>query len=188
MTKYNEIKNIFDNSSNLQWFAVRTYIGKEQLAKLNFENQGFNVYLPMVKALRKHARRVEYVGRAFFSGYLFLHLKSPEINWTTISSTLGAIKPVKFGEHYPAVPNQVIENLRACEDKKGFISLYKINNGKFKSGDRVKINLPEFLDYTGIFKAPRGNDRALILLDLLRKQVSVTVPLSSLSSSWADGS
>lgn len=178
-----EIKNDNEYKENHDWFAVQTYINKEQLAKVNFENQGFNVYLPTVKAVKRHARRVEHVEKAFFSGYLFLHLASPEQSWAIISSTRGAIQPVKFGKYYPPVPDRVIEDLRSCEDENGLISLNKINYGKFKTGDRVRINLPEFFEYTGMFKAPRGKDRALILLDLLRKQVPAVVPISSLSPS-----
>ena len=169
--------------NNRRWFAVRTYINKEQLAKVNFENQGFRVYLPTVKAVIRHARRVEHVEKAFFSGYLFLHLASPEKNWAIISSTRGAIQPVKFGEYYPPVPNSVIEELHSWEDEKGFISLDKVKHGKFKPGDKVRINLHEFNEYTGVFKAGRGKDRALILLDILKRQVEAVVPLSSLSSS-----
>jgi transcriptional antiterminator RfaH len=138
------------------------------------------VYLPLVKKVRRHARRVDYVKRAFFKGYLFLHLNPTECKWETISSTKGVVKPVKFGEYYPPVPDRVIEELCSYEDENGLISLDKINNGKFNRGDKVKISSPGSIEYTGIFKALRGDDRALILLDILKRQVTTVVPLSVL--------
>ncbi len=183
MDRRTEIKSEIGYRENRGWFAVRTYINKEQLAKVNFENQGFKVYLPTVKVLRRHARRVEHVEKAFFSGYLFLLLESPEKNWAIISSTRGAIQPVKFGKHYPPVPDRVIEELKSWEDENGLILLDKINKRKFNPGDRVKVNFPELLEYSGIFKASRGDDRALILLDILKRQLEAVVPLSSVSSS-----
>ncbi|MFC1840959.1 transcription termination/antitermination NusG family protein [Thermodesulfobacteriota bacterium] len=180
MTQYTETINNAVFTNNRQWFAVQTYIRKEQVAKINFEHQGFKVYLPLVKAVRRHARRVDYVERAFFKGYLFLHLSPTERKWETISSTKGAVKPVMFGGYYPPVPDRIIEKLCSYEDENGLISLDKINNGKFKQGDKVKISSPDAIEYTGMFKALRGNDRALILLDILKRQVTTVVPLSVL--------
>ena len=187
MTFYRKIMNPYtktlDNAelNNMrQWFAVQTHISKEQVAKINFEHQGFKVYLPLVKILRRHARRVDYIQRAFFKGYLFLHLSPTERRWETISSTIGVFKPVKFGGYYPPVPNRLIEDLCSYEDENGLIPLDKINNGDFKVGDKVKISSPDSIEYTGMFKAFRGNDRALILLDILKRQVTTVVPLSIL--------
>ena len=180
MIQYNETINNTEFAGNRQWFAVQTHIMKEQAAKINFECQGFKVYLPMVMVTRRHARRVYHVKRAFFKGYLFLLLSPAERKWETISSTKGAVKPVKFGEYYPPVPDRVIEALSSYEDENGLISLDKINNGKFKAGDKVKVSSPGAIECTGMFKALQGNDRALILLDILKRQVSTVVPLSVL--------
>ena len=162
MIQNTETINNAELTNNRQWFAVQAHIMKEQVAKINFECQGFKVYLPMVIETRRHARRVYHVKRAFFKGYLFLHLSPAERKWETISSTKGVVKPVKFGGYYPPVPDRVIEELYSYEDENGLISLDKINNGRFKAGDRVKITSPGAIEYTGMFKALRGDGRALI--------------------------
>ena len=59
MIQYNEIINNTEFAGNRQWFAVQTHIMKEQAAKINFECQGFKVYLPMIKTVRRHARSVD---------------------------------------------------------------------------------------------------------------------------------
>lgn len=180
MMQHTEIKNNAEFTNNRQWFAVETYVMKEQTAKINFEHQGFKAYLPLVKKVRRHARRVDYVQRAFFKGYLFLHLSPIERKWETISSTKGVVRPVNFGGYYPPVPDRVIEELCSYEDENGFISLDKINNGNFKKGDKVKISSPDSIEYAGLFKELKGSDRALILLDILKRQVTTIVPLSVL--------
>ena len=182
MNKYDEIKNEYEICNNRQWFAIQIYTLKEQVAKVNFENQGFKVYLPQVQALRRHARRIEIAKRAFFPGYLFLHLGPTERQWQKIASTRGAIRPVKFGEYFPPVPDWVIEGLCSRENKNGLISFEKIVNEKLKPGDKVKVTLPNTLERTGVFKAFHGKGRALILLDILRRQVTTEVPLSYLSA------
>ncbi|MBN2420437.1 MAG: transcriptional activator RfaH [Deltaproteobacteria bacterium] len=174
-----EIKTESAIYNNRQWFAVQTYTLKEPIAKINFEQQGFKVYLPQIKTIRKHARRVDLVNKAFFAGYLFLQLEPHERQWQTISSTRGVIRPVSFGDYYPPVPDWVIVELRSREDERGFIILDK--DEKYREGDKVKISLLSDMEQTGIFKELYGNERALILLDILQEQARAVVPLSALS-------
>ncbi len=170
-------ENVFFNDR--KWFAVQTYALKEPVAKINFENQGYKVYLPRIRTIRRHARRVEQVNRAFFPGYLFLHLEKHERQWQTIASTRGVIKPVRFGNYCPPVPDWVVVELRSREDENGFI--VPDENEKYQAGDKVKISLPTNIEQTGIFKELKGNERALILLDILQEQAKTIVPLSALS-------
>jgi transcriptional antiterminator RfaH len=181
MNQSTEIKIESEFDKARQWFAIQTYTLKEQIAKANLENQGFKVYLPEEQIIRKHARRIDFVNRAFFPGYLFLHLSLTERIWQTIASTRGVIRPIRFGEFFPPVPNWVIEDLRSYENKKGLITFKTIVNENLKTGDKVKVNLPNTLEKMGVFKALRSNERALILLDILNRPVPTVVPLSSVS-------
>lgn len=180
VNKFNE-NNTQDAVNSLKWFAVQAHTLKEHIAKINFENQGFKVYLPQVRTVRHHARRVENIKKAFFPGYLFLHLAPDEKHWHTIESTRGVIRAVRFGEHYPPVPDRVMEELYSREDENGLISFNEINSGKFKQGDKVKVSLISSSEQTGIFKGLHGNGRAMILLDILQREVAAIVPLSGLS-------
>ena len=177
MTPNNKAKT--NTLSDRHWFAIQTYALKEPVAKVNFENQGMKVYLPRIKTIRKHARRVEQVYRAFFPGYLFLRLASKECQWQSIASTRGVITPVRFGNYYPPVPDWVVVELQSREDENGFIVVNETE--KFIAGDKVKISLPADFEQTGIFKKLHGNKRALILLDILKEQAKAVVPLSALS-------
>lgn len=161
-----------------QWFAIRTQPRKEELAQTHYGRQGFVTYLPLILSVRRHARRIDQVQRPLFPGYIFLHLSMEERNWTTIGSTIGAIGPVRFGEYYPQVPDWVIEGMRAHEDEKGLI---RRRNAQFKPGDRVTVIWNYVEELEGIFQATRGEERALILLEILRRQVPTVVPIMALT-------
>jgi len=178
--QYIEIENETDDDYGRQWFAIQTHALKEKVAKANYENQGFIAYLPQIRSVRKHSRRIDHVKKAFFPGYLFLHLSPTERQWQTISSTRGTSRPVRFGDHYPPVPDWVIEELYSLENEDGLISLNEVNKEIFNPGDKVKIFLASDIERTGIFKELHGNERALILLDILQEQAKAVVPLSSL--------
>ena len=110
-----------------EWYAVQTKPHKEFVALKNYQNQGFSGYLPMVLKTVRHARKKQEVIRPFFPGYLFLHLSSEEQDWPAISSTIGSLCPVKFGDRYPVVPDEIVEGLKARENDEGFISLLEFN-------------------------------------------------------------
>jgi transcriptional antiterminator RfaH len=167
---------------NREWFAIRTQPRKEQVARKHYKQQDFIVYLPLIITIRRHARRIDKVPRPLFPGYVFLHLSKEDRRWSTIGSTIGAIGPVRFGEYYPPVPDWVIEGLRIHEDENGFISLGSEYGATFKPGDRVSVVLGNLEYIEGIFQAARGEDRALILIEILRRQVPTLVPMWALKA------
>jgi transcriptional antiterminator RfaH len=165
---------------NRQWFTIRTQPRRELLARQNYERQGFISYLPQHLVTIRHARRVEQVPRPFFPGYLFLHLSAEERRWSSLGSTIGSIGPVRFGDVCPPVPDWMIEGLLAREDEMGFISEAAVRDTAFKTGDRVLVVWNNMQELEGIFRAEHGKDRALILLEILRRQVRAVVPITAL--------
>ncbi len=162
------------------WFAIRTKPRKEFYAKANFENQDFHVYLPSTIRIARHARKVKEVLSPLFPGYLFLHLEPSEHNWVAVSSTYGACGPVRFGNYYPPVPEWFIQGLMARSDETGIIHVGMKEKYGFAPGDRVRITGPNDTVIEGVLKALDGKDRALILVEMLKREVATKVPLSAL--------
>lgn len=165
-----------DEHQDRQWFLIRTKPRREELALLNYEKQGFSVYLPQIRTVRRHARRTEEVRKPFFPGYLFLHLAPEERRWPTIAATIGALAPVRFGDYYPPVPDFVIQELHEREDATGVIPFSTEVAGRFSSGEAVRIARGSREGLFGIFKKILDKDRVLVLLDILQRQVPVVVP------------
>jgi len=168
--------------SDKQWFAVRCKPRKESTACEEFERQGFEVYLPRELKLIRHARRMEKMPRPFFPGYLFLHLSREERYWTAIRSTRGAVGTVHFGNFYPPVPDSVIASLRALEDEAGFIRHGEDPISPFAPGTRIVVREGQFSGIEGIFVCRSGEERAMVLLEMLQRQVKAKLPLSVLKA------
>ncbi len=182
-TEQNAIKPQFmEHMVDREWYAIRTKPRQEDVAKLNYEKQGLITYLPKILTVIRHARKVRQVPRPLFPGYLFLHLSPEEMRWTTISSTYGSLGPVRFGDYYPSVPNWIIDEIRNREDEKGLISLSNYKKSDFKKGDKVKVSLHHYEELEGIFLAKRGQDRAVVLLNILKRQTKTEVPLTNLKA------
>ena len=165
-----------DEHQDRQWFLVRTKPRQEKLARLNYERQGFSVYLPQIRTVRRHARRTEEVRRPFFPGYLFLHLVPEERRWPTIAATIGVLAPVRFGDYYPPVPDFVIQELQEREDASGVIPAAAEVAGRFSPGEAVRIARGCKEGLFGVFKKILDQDRVLVLLDILQRRVPVVVP------------
>ncbi len=163
-----------------KWFAIRTQAMKEALAMLHYQRQGYEVWCPRIRKTVRHARKIKKVLRPLFPGYLFLNLAPEERNWVTIASTIGAIGPVRFGDYYPPVPEWLIQELRNREAEEGFIPMPYDESLGIKPGDRITLTDDNNTEIQGIFQALKGTDRALILIDILKREVPAVVPLASI--------
>lgn len=163
-----------------EWFAIRTKPNRELNARLQYERQGFVVYLPLIRKVVRHARRKEEVLRPFFPGYLFLHLAPAERNWVTIASTRDAIGPVCFGDQYVPVPAWIIDDLKAREEE-GAISLAALQKERLVAGAPVDVQLDGDTVTQGIVYSMRGEENVVVLLNLMNRLVKTTVPLGQVT-------
>ncbi|MBY0558653.1 transcription termination/antitermination NusG family protein [Hyphomicrobium sp.] len=80
---------VSERGSNAIWIAVSTHPNRERTAAFNLRNQGYDVYVPVIRKQIRHARRVSDVLRPLFPGYLFVCLASTQSRWRPILSTVG---------------------------------------------------------------------------------------------------
>lgn len=163
-----------------EWFAIRTKPNREVNARLQYERQGYAVYLPLIRKVVRHARRKEEVLRPFFPGYLFLHLAPTERNWVTIASTRDAIGPVCFGDQYLPVPAWVINDLQAREEG-GAISLAALQRERLTPGAAVEVRLDNDTVTDGVVYSVRGEENVVVLLNLMSRLIKATVPLDQVT-------
>jgi len=163
------------------WFAVRTKPRQETLARDQLEQQGFEVYLPLVNTRITHARKVSWQPRPFFSGYLFMHLSKEQQQWTTIRSTIGVLAPVSFGDFYPPLPDAAIGLLQSRHDENGYINVDSKPVSPFNAGDAVQMNDGSMKGLEGVFLEMRGPERAMVLLNWMQKGMRVETQTDNLS-------
>ncbi len=165
------------NEEKRQWYAIRTKAKQEEIARLNYQRQGYQVYLPQIRATIRHARQTTEKLVAFFPGYLFLYLAPAEQNWTAIASTRGAQGALCFGETYLPIPDWVIDDLKAREDKTSAIPEADLKKEKLTPGSIVSVNIGGVESVQGIVYSSRGPENVEVLLTILSRQVKATVTL-----------
>ena len=163
--------------SGKRWYLVYSKPRQEQVAKENLERQGYHTYLPLLKVPRRRlGRRVVRV-EPMFPRYLFIKLDTVKDNWAPIRSTVGVQKMVRFGVEPTPVPAGLVSSLRAREDAQG---VQNIPLHTYETGQRVRIEEGPFTGYEGIFIAKTGEERVLVLLDVVGRQARARVDLGAL--------
>jgi transcriptional antiterminator RfaH len=164
----------------MRWYVAHTQPGSEAKASWHLRNQDFAVYLPRYLKRRRHARRIDWVATPLFPRYLFIAMDLATARWRAIRSTIGIAGLVCHGDRPTPVPLGIVEALQAREDDKGVVTLPTAP--LFDKGDRVHITDGALRGLSGLFDGTSDEERVIILLDLLGRQVRVRVPLETVQA------
>ena len=161
------------------WFTVQTHARAEFAAQKNLERQGYTTYLPLIRKTRKHARKIDLVAVPLFPRYIFVCL-NPEVDGLSrVRYSKGVANIVSFGLKPAVISQKNLQSLWDKEDEDGFINFRK--SEKFMPGDQVSIINGIFAKSSGIIEKISGNDRVLLLLDLLDQQLRLNTSRESIS-------
>ena len=158
-----------------RWYVAQTHAKSEAKALHHLRNHGFRTYLPCYSKRRRHARRVETVRRPLFPGYLFIRMDPARTRWRSIRSTIGVRSLICQGDMPAPVPAGVVEDIKAREDAGGAVPIEPAV--PFQPGDSVTITDGPMREQVGWFQRVTDDERVIILLNLLGRQMRLPIPL-----------
>jgi transcriptional antiterminator RfaH len=163
-----------------RWYVIHTQPKGEIRAKANLERQDYEVYLPRCRKWRRHARRAEIVAVPLFPRYLFIRLDIESQRWRPVLSTFGVADFVCRSGAPTPVPEGVIEGIKSSEDADRFVDL--AHQAAFRPGDKVQVMAGPFADQVAKFDGLNDQQRVILLLELLGRELRVTVPAESIAA------
>jgi transcriptional antiterminator RfaH len=150
-----------------QWYLLQSKPRQEFRSAQELENQGYQVFLPIIESEKIRANKLEKVIEPLFSRYLFIRLNKDTDNWSPIRSTKGVSSIVRFGGQAARVSEELITGL-----KKFLLDIPA--KAQFSFGDAVEVSAGPFKNLGGIFQNLRqiadGEVRAMVLIELMGKQ------------------
>jgi len=153
------------------WIAVQTQPHREQIARYNLLEQGYDVLLPVFLKERRHARKVDIIEAALFPGYLFVELADGR-PWSPINGTRGVTRVLATGGGTPLyVPQPIIADLQSRLER-GEFSAKLAPAARFKNGDVVRITSGPFEGFSGLYQGTAAQ-RVAVLVDMMRQKVVV---------------
>jgi len=166
-----------------QWLLLQTKPREELRAEQHLTNIGCTVYNPQIPVEKITRGKRTTNLEALFPGYIFV--QNPDTSepnaptYTSIRSTRGISKIVRFGTEYTLLPNELIEQIRG--QTSGLAPSEAISQCP-KPGDKVTITEGPFKGLEAIYDQPNGEMRSMVLINLLHQQTSVTLDNTQLQA------
>ncbi|MDQ8203592.1 transcription termination/antitermination NusG family protein [Pelagicoccus sp. SDUM812003] len=157
------------------WYCVRTKVGQEMLAVSCLRKEaGLEAFSPRIRYKRVTRSGKRSVVKSLFPGYLFV-LCSLRESFRHVLSRKGVVEFVRFGGRIPTLPDTCIEELRNAYAH--WDDVLTVERGTLLKGDYVEIVDGAFLGMGAVVREylPES-DRVKILIDLLGREVPVSVP------------
>lgn len=158
----------------MSWYLLVTKPRQEIRALENLTKQNYNCLLPMISVEKSRGGRIAIVEEPLFSRYILINLNSINDNWSPIKSTLGVTGMVKFGDIFPVIPNEVVEEIQAfanTQEKK-----------LFRNGQELMIKSGPFKGHSVKFDSMDSESRAMVLLEMCHKIHRISISLKELTN------
>lgn len=158
------------------WYLIHTKIRQESIALENLERQGFECYLPQINVEKLLRGTLQVVRAPLFPRYLFIRLGTglESQSWAPIRSTVGVSRLVTFGH----VPAKIDDALVSAIKTKSETSEVQLRH--FEAGEPVVVTDGPFVGVEAIYQAADAEGRVMVLLNILSKQVKMSVPPASI--------
>lgn len=157
------------------WYLIHTKIRQERVALENLERQGFECFLPLIRAEKLRRGKLQVLQEALFPRYLFIRL-STELesqSWAPIRSTLGVSRLVTFGQTPARIDEDLLTAIRFQNEESEVVIRH------FEPGEQVVVTDGPFVGVEAIYQIADGEGRVVLLLNILSKQVKMKVAPTS---------
>ncbi len=155
------------------WYLIYTKPFKERVVEQGLQRQSYEVYLPLIQQPRRQRGRWIEVIDPLFPCYLFVRLRPGYDNIGPIRYTTGVRNMVRFTGEPAIVPDHIIESIKQTADHN--TGLHHSKGPLFEPGNKVIIDKGPLTGLQGIFLAETGQERVVILLEMLGRENRVTV-------------
>ncbi len=164
------------SSSALNWYLLLCKPRQDARAEENLLRQGYSCFRPLLYREKLSGGRIRKVEESLFPGYLFIQLSAQD-NWTPLRSTRGVNRLVAFNGYPLPVSAKLVEQLRLRSQQVAVQTAVPA----LQAGEKVRITEGPFAELEAIFHSMDGLQRAVLLLNMLNRQQTIRLPLSSLA-------
>jgi transcription antitermination factor NusG len=149
-----------------EWFAVRVWTGREQMAARHLRLRGYDVFLPCYWERRMWSDRTKKVDRALFAGYVFCQMQAAVV--AHIVGTPCVIHIVGDGSRPIPVPVEEIDSIRRIVGASP-----QAEPWPFVQGEMVRIDAGPLAGAHGVVVKVNQRQRLVVSIRLLQRSVAV---------------
>lgn len=160
----------------MNWYLIHTKPRLEQCALENLQNQGFECFMPQIRAEKLRRGKLVEVDEPLFPRYFFIQLDTGNHaqSWHPIRSTKGVSRLVSFGQEPAKVGDDLVSHIRAqCGST-------EVQQRHFTPGETVQISDGPFAGLEAIYQMSDGEQRVMVLLNIMSKPVKLSLEPSEI--------
>lgn len=142
-----------------------------RLAELNIKG-----YLPITKVLRTWCDRKRFIEAPLFPSYVFVYLSSL-LDYNNGHDIEGALHYVRFGKEVVRINDSIIQNIQLAADNGNEI---EVSSDYFQPGQQLYIQRGPLTGLSGEIVRINGGQKILIRVNLLQRNLLLTMPAEDL--------
>lgn len=154
------------------WYVVHTKVRQEQTACENLARQGYAVYLPRIKILKRSRGRQQTHLEPMFPRYIFLQPGSIAHSIAPVRSTLGVVTIVRFGQKPAVLKPEVLHHIRDFEARQN--EAREADISPFQPGERIRVVDGPLTGLEGLISNV-SQERVIVLMHLLGRDTRVNL-------------
>ena len=160
---------------SIAWYCVRSQPKHEHIAAAHLRQEAeMEVYLPRIRFRRSTRGGPVWFTEPLFPSYLFVRFDL-RAGLRQVHYTPGVSGVIRFGDHWPEIPNGVIGELRSAVGP----DAVQVVREELEPGDPVVISGGAFHDLRAVVtRVMTGRERVAVLLEFLGRQTAVELPAS----------
>jgi transcription antitermination factor NusG len=155
------------------WYALYTKHQHEKSAAARLAGRGFDVFLPLYKAVHRWKDRNQTVQLPLFPCYVFL--RTALVERADILRTPGVVTIVGNGSRASTITEREIEAIRKVTNSRTDFGPHAY----LKAGDRVRVTSGPLAGLEGILQKVKSRYRIVLSIELLQKAIAAEVDLSA---------
>jgi transcription elongation factor/antiterminator RfaH len=161
-----------------QWYVVYAKSNREEYAQYQLQRKGIDVFFPRLRLPVASAKQRQII--PLFPSYLFVHLSIPTEHAAVVWCP-GVRCLVSFNGTPAPLDDEVVTFLKNQTTDDGIIGA----QSNLAIGQEVYITDGPLEGLKGIIQhPPDAKGRVRVLMKLLNRELSVTVPLVHVNSDW----
>lgn len=162
---------IWNSSTELQWFAVWTRSRQEKCAASMLETLGIPHFLPLKTEVHQWSDRKQTVTVPLFSGYLFVRLNLAKRSRLDVLNSSGIAGFVGNQKGPLPIPDHQIQDIRTVLETRIECTVLPLLN----EGDRVRVLRGPLAGVEGRLVRSNSSSRLSISIEMIHKSLLVNV-------------
>ncbi|MEO5658248.1 MAG: transcriptional activator RfaH [Polaromonas sp.] len=157
---------------NPSWYLAYTRPRLETVALQNLQRQGFEVYFPLYKCLKKTNAGMQAIFEPMFARYVFFRTSRQAPSVAPVRSTCGVAQLVRFGYEMATICHDTLEVIRQLEQERNAADMAQLSS--LRTGQKVRFCNPALSGLQGLVKSVSSR-RVTVLLEFMGREQLLAV-------------